>query len=140
MSGRYLSKSRILSGLQCPKRLYLEVYHPELAVVDARTQSAFQGGHRVGAVARTPWPGGHLIEHDQDLSAALAETERCLAEAPERPLFEATFRHAGVLVRADVPAGAELIEVKAFTGVKEHHVQDCAIQTWVMGGAWRAPR
>ena len=140
MSRRYLSKSRILSGLQCPKRLYLEVYHPELAVVDAQTQSAFQGGHRVGAVARTLWPGGHLIEHDQDLNAALAETAHCLAEAPGRPLFEATFRHDGVLVRADVLAGSELIEVKASTGVKEHHVQDCAIQTWVVGGAWRTPR
>lgn len=64
MNLRYLSKSRILSGLQCPKRLYLEVNQPNLAQVEARTERTFAIGHQVGDVAQLLWPGGHLIQHD----------------------------------------------------------------------------
>lgn len=137
MSARNLSKSKILSGLQCPKRLYLEIHQPELAQVGAQTQRAFAAGHRVGEVARTLWPGGHLVMHDQDLNAALAETQRFLAQSPATPLFEATFRHQGVLVRTDVLDGHGLTEVKASTAVKDYYLTDCAIQTWVVEGAGR---
>ncbi len=113
MSVRFLSKSRILSGLQCPKRLYLEVNQPDLAQVEARTERAFAIGHQVGEVARPLWPGGHLIAHDQDLDAALAETRRWLALAPATPLFEATLRHQGVLVRVDILEGAQEAEASA---------------------------
>ena len=139
MYRRHLSKSRIVSGLQCPKRLWLEINRPELAQVEAKTERLFTVGHEVGALARTLWPGGHLIEHDQDLVSAMAETQRWLARSPETPLFEATLRHEGVLVRTDVLAGPDLIEVKASTKVHEYHLTDCAIQTWVLDGAWRRP-
>jgi hypothetical protein len=135
---RYLSKSRILSGLQCPKRLYLEVNQPNLAQVEARTERTFAIGHQVGEVAQLLWPGGHLIQHDQDLGSALAETKRWLARSPETPLFEATLRHEGVLVRVDILKGPELIEVKASTSVREYHLTDCAIQAWVVAGAGAA--
>ena len=82
-----LSKSRILSGLQCPKRLFLEAYQPELAEVDAFTEGQFETGHRVGEIARSLWPGGHLIEHDRELRGALRETRECLESDPARPLF-----------------------------------------------------
>ena len=55
------------------------------------------------------------------------------------PIFEATFRHEGVLVRVDVLIpdgdGWRLIEVKASTSVKDYHVLDCAIQDWVLRNA-----
>jgi hypothetical protein len=41
-----LSKSKLLSALQCPKRLYLEVHQPRLAQVDAEF---FQNGRDVSA-------------------------------------------------------------------------------------------
>ena len=43
-----LSKSRILSHLQCAKRLYLEAYHPELAEIDESSEMLFATGRRVG--------------------------------------------------------------------------------------------
>ncbi|MHB8493734.1 MAG: DUF2779 domain-containing protein [Casimicrobiaceae bacterium] len=54
-------------------------------------------------------------------------------------LFEPTFRHGGVLVRADLlfrkGGRYRLVEVKASTGIEEHHYQDAAIQAWVIDGA-----
>ncbi len=52
------------------------------------------------------------------------------------PIFEATFRHEGVLIRADVlipdGGGWHVIEVTASTSVQDYHVLDCAILDWVL--------
>lgn len=53
-----LSKSKLMSALQCPKRLYLEIHQPGLAEIDASLQSRFDTGHRVGEVARSLYPKG----------------------------------------------------------------------------------
>ena len=47
-----LSKSKMLSGFQGPKRLYLEVHQPELAEVSAGTERLFSNGNLVGEIAR----------------------------------------------------------------------------------------
>lgn len=132
-----LSKSKLMSYLQCPKRLYLEIHRPELAETSSETEQAFAAGHAVGNVARGLFPGGILIGHDDELSQALRETRE--ARTGERPIYEATFEHDGVLIRADIllpnGSGHRLVEVKASTKVKEHYLADCAIQAWVAEGA-----
>jgi hypothetical protein len=123
---------------QCPKRLWLEVRRPELAVYPPATRRSFAMGHEVGAVARTLQAGGVLI-HPPTLGAALRDTARLLAGRGDLTLFEATFSHGGVLVRADVlrrEAGvARMVEVKSATEVRRHHVDDAAVQAWVVRGA-----
>ena len=49
-----LSKSRILNGLQCPKRLYLQVHQPELAEVDPSTEHRFRVARRRRAEPERP--------------------------------------------------------------------------------------
>ena len=139
MSGHFLSKSKILSGWQCQKRLWLEVHDPDKALVSAATERAFQVGHTVGDVARRLFPGGHLVEWTESLDEAVEETRRLLSRPDPITLFEATFRHEGVLVRADVLMRDDLdrirlIEVKASTGVKPVNFIDCAVQAWVLAG------
>ena len=52
------------------------------------------------------------------------------------PIFEATFQHDGVLVRSDllIPTsnGYRMTEVKSSASVKPYHIDDCAIQAWVL--------
>jgi hypothetical protein len=133
-----LSKSRLMNYLQCPKRLHLQTFRPALAHESASTQQAFSLGHSVGEVARQLVPGGLLIEHDEDLTKALAATQEALRSDPSRPLFEATFQNEGVLIRADVLAPSRrrhaLTEVKASSELKPHYLHDCAIQAWVIEG------
>jgi len=66
----------------------------------------------------------------------LKKTRDLIGGGAQFPIFEATFKHEGVLVRVDVllpdGAGWRAIEVKASTAVKEYHKLDCAIQDWVM--------
>ena len=134
-----LSKSKLMSASQCAKRLYLEVHQPELAHIDSGLESRFDTGHRVGEVARSLHPEGRLIGHGDNPVAALEETREALMADGDLLLFEPAFQHGGVLVRADLlfrrDGRYRLVEVKATTGVADHHLQDAAIQAWVIGGA-----
>lgn len=134
-----LSKSRLMSGAQCGKRLWLEIHEPWRGEIDAGAQARFATGHRVGDVARSLYPEGRLIGHRDDLAAALAETQAALATDGDLLLFEPAFRHRDVLVRADLlfrhNGRHRLVEVKATTQLKDHHLQDAAIQALVIDGA-----
>lgn len=143
MKGFRLSKSKILSGLQCPKRLYLEVHHPELAEVSEATKQRFATGYAVGEVARSLMPGGILIETGGDLARALQETREALSTSKKVIVFEATFQHKRVLVKADIfsagSAHRRLVEVKSAASVKDYYPQDVAVQYWVLKGAGYEP-
>lgn len=128
-----LSKSRILAHRQCPKRLWLHIHKPELAHYENQQQQRFDTGNTVGEVARGLYPDGLLIEHD-DLSQCLEDTQEALRTG--KPIFEATFQHDGVLIRADLLLpdgnGYRLVEVKSAASVKEVYLADSAIQSWVI--------
>ncbi|MBI5315437.1 MAG: DUF2779 domain-containing protein [Nitrospirae bacterium] len=142
-----LSKSKFLSGLQCHKRLYLEVHHPSLATKpDAATQAMFDMGTEVGELARSRFPGGILVTAGYRQSeAALEQTAALVQDLAVPAIFEGAFVHGGVLIRADVLArvrteegqfrGWRLIEVKSSTRVKDVHLEDLAVQSEVILGA-----
>jgi hypothetical protein len=134
-----LSKSRLVTYRQCPKRLWLQVYRRDLARQSEAVENRMAQGHLVGAAAQRLYPEGRLIGHVTDLASALRETDEALAGSGDITLFEPALRCADVLVRADVlerRAGTcRLIEVKASTRVKDYQVTDAAIQTWVARGA-----
>lgn len=134
-----LSKSRLIEFRQCPKRLWLQLHRPGLREDTAATQLAFAAGHSVGEAARALYPDGVLVEPPGGLAEALRLTRELVAARPARPLFEATFEHQGVLVRADLllpdDGGWTLAEVKSSGSVKGYHFEDVAIQRWVLAGA-----
>jgi predicted RecB family nuclease len=133
-----LSKTRLLSYLQCPKRLWLAQYSPELENEDAIDQAAIETGRVVGAMARKIYGAGdgRLVNQNRGLRAAVAETAALLDAGGREPIFEATFDHDGLTVQVDVldrsGSAPRIVEVKSSTTVKEHHVPDCAIQAWTL--------
>lgn len=133
-----LSKSRILVGLQCPKRLFLSVHKPELLEGSDTGAHAFSIGYEVHDAFRSLCTDAVLVGHDDDLSAALAETHENLSQGSARPILEATLSHGGVLVRIDClarePQGYVLTEVKSSTSVKDYHLNDAAVQAFVAAG------
>jgi len=134
-----LSKSRIMAGLQCLKRLYLRVHEPDLAgELDESSLAVIEQGQEVGRVAQKMFPGGVLIEAGhEELDKALALTTQVVAKGQVPALFEATFQHDHVLVRADIlerhaKGNWRLIEVKSATDIKDRYVYDVAIQRLVL--------
>jgi hypothetical protein len=134
----FLSKSRVISAWQCPKKLYLEKHRPELAEVSAQTESLFATGHQVGAIAQDQYgtADSAVIPFNRRMHMMVQQTKALIDANVQSPIFEATFQYEGVLVRVDVllpdDDGWRAIEVKASTSVKDYHVLDCAIQDWVM--------
>ncbi|MCL2123294.1 MAG: DUF2779 domain-containing protein [Desulfovibrionaceae bacterium] len=132
-----LSKSKLLNLLQCPKRLWLEQYRSELAVTEDDVQARMDAGSRAGEIARGLFPGGVLVE-GQSMEEYIRRTGELLA-SHSGPLYEATFQHNNVRVMADIllpeSGGFRLVEVKSATSIKDYHLWDAAIQTWVLQNA-----
>jgi hypothetical protein len=132
-----LSKSRLLHHRQCPKRLWLNQNRPELKQDDLVAEARMANGNRLGEMARELHPGGVLIDGG-NLSRAIEDTTQAL-KGRKRPIYEATFAHKEVLVRADlllpVRGGYRLVEVKSSGELKPYHVEDAAIQAWVIRNA-----
>jgi CRISPR/Cas system-associated exonuclease Cas4 (RecB family) len=136
-----LSKSKYLSGLQCDKRLWLEIHSPELIPPTPPTQERiFNQGTYVGELARERFPGGILIDADyENISEAFDLTKEALSN-DQSIIFEGIFSSDNVLVRPDVIKQDEnndweLIEVKSSTSVKDENIHDVAVQTYVLKGA-----
>lgn len=141
-----LSKSKLIAFRQCPKRLWLEIHHPELREDSAATQASFQAGNRVGEVARQiydPAGRGALINaQTEGYEAAFARSDRLLAEA-KAPIFEAGLHTDGALAFADVmlPVRVKgrkawrMVEVKSATSVKDYHRDDVAVQAFIARAA-----
>ena len=56
-----MNKSKILLNLQCPKRLWLSLYKPELAIDKQSIEANKHEGDEVGVMARSLYPEGYLI-------------------------------------------------------------------------------
>lgn len=134
-----LSKSQYIRGLQCPKSLWLHKFHPDLRdAVDQGRQAAFDSGTNVGQLAQDLFPGGvEIAFEDGTLEEQIART-RELMSAGVAVLYEATFRHNGLLVKTDILRrtvdGWELYEVKSSSGLKEIYLEDIALQYHVLTG------
>lgn len=140
-----LSKSKVVAGRQCERRIWLEVNRPDLSDFgDAQTARLVQGT-AFGELARELLGPGELVGSDFDITAAVSQTAALIGKAtPPRHIFEAALSHQNVFVRVDafrrVGKAFELIEVKSSTQVKDYYLDDCAVQTWVARGAGVPPR
>jgi len=134
-----LSKSKYLTGRQCPKLLWVHYHDPaRLPALDPATEFRFEQGHQVGELARHLFPEGHAIDWDTGFGEVLRQSREALAT--RRLLFEPGFLFGGAFTRADIlePAGKrkwDIIEVKSTAAVKEQHIEDLAFQRHVYEGA-----
>ena len=126
-----LSKSKYLTGLQCPKYLWMQIHEPDrIPEADAITQYIFDQGHVVGEYAKKLFPGGIDIPHD-DFMDNIVTTKKLLVE--RKPLFEAGIRYGNIYSRLDIlnPVDEDewdIIEIKSGTSVKEVYIDDVSFQ------------
>jgi len=129
-----ISKSKYLSGLQCPLLLWVTFNEPSaLPPTDATTQAIFDQGHEVGNLAKKLFSDGVEVEFENGFQYRIERTRELVKE--RKTIFEATFAAEGLYGQADVlvPAGKDkwdLIEVKSSTQVKKINVEDVAFQRY----------
>lgn len=135
-SKHYLTKSKFLSGLQCRKKLWLGVNHPELATPPSlKQQFIFDSGYEFEDIVMKRYPEGVLVEFEK-LDRMVSITNDLVNDnAPV--IFQGAFYHEGVYVISDIirknqDGTWELKEMKASTGVKDVHFPDLAIQKYIL--------
>jgi hypothetical protein len=138
---RNLSKSKYLSGLQCEKRLWLEINDPDKASpVSESQQRLFDQGKEVGELARSHFPCGYLIDVDRSrIFDSAVETQEAISRG-ESVIFEASFIHDDTIVLCDILAKNDngtwdIIEVKSAGEVKREYIPDIAVQKYVVEGS-----
>src|SRR5439155_17067086 len=102
MPQSFISKSKYLWGLQCPKLLW-HAYNARhlFPEPDAQQQAIFDQGHEIGALARQLFPTGiEIAPGVTDFDEVLALTQQAVKH--RRPLFEAAFQFHGGYARADI--------------------------------------
>jgi hypothetical protein len=133
----FITKSNFMSSLQCQKRLWLEVKEPNRATALAQAQQRIiNQGNEVGRYARQQFPGGRLIAGNS--LDAIQETQQATLSGASC-LFEAAFVFDDLLIRCDIllrnaTGDWELIEVKSSGKVKDEHIEDVALQKYVLTG------
>lgn len=132
-----LTKSRFVAGCQCPKQLWWRVNEPEATELepDKVLRDLFDQGIQVDLRAREEWPGGFLIEGDNDDDSRVTRTAAAIA-AGERVIFNACFEVDGSYCAVDVlerhGSAWTLIEVKSASEAKDAHLPDVAFQVHVV--------
>lgn len=128
-----------MRGLQCPKSLWLDRRRPEVRAAPTPDLVArWEAGAEVGRYARLLFPGGVEIPFEGHTRERQLNLTRGLLARRAQTIYEATFSHEGVFVRADIlrrrSDGWDLYEVKSASDVKPHFPDDVAIQYFVLTG------
>ena len=136
-----LSKSTFMYGCQCPKRLWLHKYKPDVRdEMDEEQQAIFQRGTDVGKLAEELFPGGVDARPKDTYSyqQSVADTARYIAEG-RKVIYEAAFQYEGLLCAVDILVQRRgkwyAYEVKSTTKVKPEHMPDAAFQFYVITNA-----
>ncbi len=132
-----LSKSRYVAGLQCHRLLHIKVHDKEkIPEPDKFTQYLFDQGTAAGELATNFFPGGTVIPAFP-IDESIAKTQAALESGAEH-IFEAAFNFENIHVKVDVLQNLggkfDIIEIKSGTSVKDVHLDDLAIQKYVLEG------
>ncbi|MBK7958755.1 MAG: DUF2779 domain-containing protein [Bacteroidetes bacterium] len=138
LSKHQLSKSTFMYGCQCPKRLWLHKFMPQVRDEMSEGQAAiFQQGTDVGMLARELFPGGVDASPatNYDYQQSVADTARYMQEG-HSVIYEAAFQFEGILCAIDIMVKQNekwvAYEVKSSTKVKPTFVQDASLQYHVI--------
>ena len=131
MPFKLLSKSKYMTGLQCPRLIWIQFHEPaKIPEIDPVTQYIFDQGHMVGELAQRLFPDGIDIPTDNFMDN-IRQTGQLLEQ--RKPLFEAGILADGLYSRIDIlnPVNEDewdIVEVKSSTSVKEINLHDVSFQ------------
>jgi hypothetical protein len=134
-----LSKSRIIEGISCDKKVYLSVHQRDLkAPVSEAQQTIFDQGNAVGLLARTYFPNGTEIKAEYwDTKLGAVQTQAAI-DGGRNTIYEATFDNGTLHCRVDIlhrktsRDAWTLIEVKSGASAKDEYLLDVAIQAVIL--------
>ena len=138
MAKHQLSKSTFMYGVQCPLRLYLHKYMPELKnPMDEEQEAVFTIGTNVGILAQEVFPGGVDLTPPDAYSYPIAATKTQEAiKQGIKVIYEATFYYNDIMCALDILVNKNgkwyAYDVKSVNNVKPQHKMDASLQYYVL--------
>jgi hypothetical protein len=137
MTKHILSKSTFMYGCQCPKRLYLHKFKPELCNEKTSSKRPFLQQNICRSSSK------RLIQRWIDATPpnsysyhiAVAQTAEQIVNG-QTVIYEAAFQYDGVMCAVDILVkkvdGWHAFEVKSTNSLKAQHQDDAALQHYVV--------
>ena len=129
-----LTKTKILSGLQCHKKLWYDFNHKI-----SKDNHSIHIGNRFGEEVKKKYKDGYGKFKDFTGSfdkSKVKDTEEAINSNDINVIFEGAFIYLDTLVRTDVlirkKNGWELLEAKSSTKLKSEYIEDIAIQSFIV--------
>ena len=129
-----LTKTKILSGLQCHKKLWYD-FHQQIS----KDNHSIHIGNRFGEEVKKKYKDGYGKFKDFTGpfdSSKVKDTEEAINSDNINVIFEGAFIYLDTLIRADVlirkKSGWELLEAKSSTKLKPEYIDDIAIQSFIV--------
>ena len=126
----YITKSKYVRGMQCPKMLWMDEHMPDEAISKAMP-SILENGIKTGEVARSYFGEYSLVEFDPIAEVMRDETARLMNQGTEN-IAEATFVYEDLLCRVDIlhfnGEGYDIVEVKSSTKIRDEYYFDISFQ------------
>lgn len=135
-----------MRGYQCVKSFYLSIHNKEREPKPGpELQALFDQGNQVTEFARKHYSKKYsdavLVDNTPwDFSGALKKTKDLL-NLKSKVIFEAAFEYKGCFARVDMIIYNDqterwhVCEVKSSTKVKDEHLEDLGLQSWILANA-----
>jgi len=156
MKPRYLTKSRFVSAIECPTKLFYlnKKEYRNIKNEDSFLASLARGGYQIGALAKFLFKDGiEIIERDHELAL---KTTNELLEKENIVIYEGAIKFDNFFIRADIieKKGNQInlyeVKAKSFNTLKPNlegvkgvinaeflsYLQDVTFQTWVIKKAF----
>lgn len=143
---KLISKAKLLRGYQCDKSFYLSMHQKHLEPKpDQKLQALFDQTNSVVEFARNYYSKIHkdsiTVENTPwDFVGALKKTKELLS-LKTNVIFEAAFEYKGCFARIDMmiynaqTERWQISEFKSTTKIKDEHLEDVNLQTWIIANA-----
>lgn len=125
-----ITKSKFLSFLDCPRKYYLDDFHPEYQTMSPSVERRKKLGTEVGLLAKQLFPGIKDVPYSDPLDMVQL-TKELIQEGTEY-IAEASFKKDDLFCSVDIlkihGKNIDLYEVKSSTSQKNKHIYDLSFQ------------
>lgn len=127
-----LTKTLILSGIQCEKKLWFELNDK----IKSKDKAIFRSGNRFNNVVRKHYGRGIDLSDEKEFETVIKKTKEAIQSNNINVIYEAGFLFKKTFIRADVLVKKDnqwtMLEAKASTSVKDINISDLAIQSYIV--------
>ena len=127
-----LTKTLILSGIQCEKKLWFELNDK----IKSKDKAIFRSGNRFNDVVRKHYGKGIDLSDEKEFETVIKKTKEAIQSNNINVIYEAGFLFKKTFIRADVLIKKDnqwtMLEAKASTSVKDINISDLAIQSYIV--------